>query len=135
MTRLPVLLAASLFAVLPAVAQDSATDDKSMLENFLQDKLSAAGRSVEVTGFSGALSSRATMQRLTIADDEGVWLTIENAELDWTRSALLRGRLEIDALVAERIEVARRPVAVSDGPQPTTSDFALPELPVSQAAE
>ncbi|MEZ5767114.1 MAG: translocation/assembly module TamB domain-containing protein [Paracoccaceae bacterium] len=131
MTRLPVLLAASLFAVLPAVAQDSATDDKSMLENFLQDKLSAAGRSVEVTGFSGALSSRATMQRLTIADDEGVWLTIENAELDWTRSALLRGRLEIDALVAERIEVARRPVAVSDGPQPTTSDFALPELPVS----
>ena len=28
MTRLPVLLAASLFAVLPAVAQDSATDDK-----------------------------------------------------------------------------------------------------------
>jgi translocation and assembly module TamB len=135
LTRLSALLAASLFAVLPAFAQDagseSAGDDKSILENFLQDNLSAAGRTVEVTGFSGALSSQATMQRLTVADDDGIWLTIENAELDWTRSALLRGRLEIDALTAERIEVARAPVAVSDGPQPATSDFALPELPVS----
>ncbi|MCB1358631.1 MAG: translocation/assembly module TamB domain-containing protein [Maritimibacter sp.] len=135
MTRLAPLLAATFFAVLPAFAQDggadAAEDDKSILENFLQDNLSAAGRTVEVTGFSGALSSQATMQRLTVADDEGVWLTIENAELNWTRSALLRGRLEIDALTAERIEVVRAPVAVSDGPQPATSDFALPELPVS----
>ncbi|MCB1331260.1 MAG: hypothetical protein KDK28_18205, partial [Maritimibacter sp.] len=135
MTRIAPLLAATFFAVLPAYAQDggadAAEDDKSILENFLQDNLSAAGRTVTVTGFRGALSSQATMQRLTVADDDGVWLTIENAELDWTRSALLTGRLEIDALTAERIEVARAPVAVSDGPQPATSDFALPELPVS----
>jgi len=39
--------------------------------------------------------------------------------------------LEIEALSADRIEIARRPVAVSDGPQPATSDFSLPELPVS----
>ncbi len=131
MTRFAPFLAAALFAVLPAYAQDEAADDKSILENFLQDNLSAAGRTVEVTGFAGALSSRATMERLTVADDDGVWLTLEGAELDWTRSALLKGRLEIDSLTAERIEIVRRPVAVNDGPQPATSDFALPELPVS----
>ena len=30
--------------------------------------------------------------RITVADDEGVWLTIKGAELDWNRLALLRGR-------------------------------------------
>ncbi|MCB1336573.1 MAG: translocation/assembly module TamB domain-containing protein [Maritimibacter sp.] len=132
MTRRVLLLPAVLaLTVLPLFAQDEAVDDKTFLENLLQDKLSAAGRAVEITGFQGALSSRAVMQRLTVADDEGVWLTIEGAELAWTRSALLTGRLEINALTAERIEVARPPVAVSDGPQATTSDFALPELPVA----
>jgi len=131
LNRFAALLAAILVAVLPAHAQDDAADDKSLLESFLQDNLSAAGRTVEVTGFAGALSSRATMERLTIADDDGVWLTLDGATLDWTRSALLTGRLEIEALTAERIEIARRPVAVSDGPQPATSDFALPELPVA----
>ena len=135
MTRLAPFFAAALFAVLPAYAQDGvadgAADDKSILETFLQDNLSAAGRTVEVTGFAGALSSRATMERLTVADDEGVWLTLEGAKLDWTRSALLTGRLEIEALTAARIEIARRPVAVNDGPQPASSEFALPELPVS----
>ena len=129
--RSAALVAALALSVLPLHAQDETADDKSLLETFLQDNLSAAGRTVEVTGFQGALSSQATMQRLTVADDEGVWLTLDGAELDWTRSALLSGRLEIEALSADRIEIARAPVAVNDGPQAATSDFSLPELPVS----
>ncbi|PIE06997.1 MAG: hypothetical protein CSA74_09460 [Rhodobacterales bacterium] len=123
------LLAACL-AVAPAFAEEE-VDDKTFLENLLQDKLSAAGRRVEVTGFAGALSSQATMQRLTISDDEGVWLSIEGAQLDWTRSALLVGRLDVQSLSAKRIEIVRAPVAVSDGPEPAASAFSLPELPVS----
>ncbi|GKY89553.1 translocation/assembly module TamB domain-containing protein [Sinisalibacter aestuarii] len=125
------LLALAALIALPLLAQDSETDDKTFLENWLEKNLSAAGRDVQVTGFAGALSSHATMERLTIADDEGVWLTLTGAELDWTRSALLTGRLAIDALSADTIEISRRPVAVSDGPQAEVSDFALPELPVS----
>ncbi len=131
MTRFAALLGVFALFALPLFAQDADVDDKTFLESLLQDKLSAAGRTVEITGFAGALSSRATMQRLTVSDDEGIWLTLEGATLDWTRSALLGGRLEIDALTAERIEIARRPVAVNDGPEPAASDFALPELPVS----
>lgn len=132
MKRFPLLLVA-LFAVLvlPLRAQDESVDDKTFLENWLEKNLSSAGREVTVTGFAGALSSRATMDRLTIADDDGVWFILEGAELDWTRSALLTGRLEIDALRAKRIEVSRRPAPVAEGPSATASDFALPELPVS----
>lgn len=131
MKRLGLFLGLVALLALPLRAQDEAADDKSFLENWLQENLSSAGRQVTVTGFEGALSSQATMERLTIADDEGVWLTLEGATLDWTRSALLTGQLEIDKLNAERIEIARRPVTEATGPSSTTSDFALPELPVS----
>jgi translocation and assembly module TamB len=57
----------------------------------LQNSLSGAGRDVRVTGFQGLLSSTATIQSLTIADDAGIWLTLEGVTLDWNRSALLAG--------------------------------------------
>lgn len=125
------LVALATLITLPLRAQDEAVDDKTFLETWLEKNLSGAGRQVIVTGFQGALSSQATMQRMTIADDKGVWLTLEGAVLDWTRSALLTGRLEIDALRAQRIEIARRPVSAGSGPSATASDFALPELPVA----
>ncbi|HAR53686.1 MAG TPA: hypothetical protein DCS45_17685, partial [Roseovarius nubinhibens] len=53
----------------PASTSDPAPeDDKSYLEELIQDSLSGAGREVRVTGFRGALSSNATLQELTISD-------------------------------------------------------------------
>lgn len=130
MRRLVALFLVLLSVVaLPLRAQEA--DDKTFLEGWLEQNLSAAGRDVRITGFAGALSAHATMDELTIADDRGIWLTLREAELDWTRSALLTGRLEIDRLSAREIEMARRPVAIGDGPQAESSDFALPELPVA----
>ena len=56
---------------LPALA-----DDRSYLTALLEDNLSGAGRQVVITGFAGALSSRASIDQLTIADDVGVWPTV-----------------------------------------------------------
>lgn len=63
-------------------------DDRDYLTAFLEDTLSDAGRQVTVTGFAGALSSQATIEKLTIADDQGVWITLNGVVLDWSRSAL-----------------------------------------------
>jgi translocation and assembly module TamB len=118
-------------AVLPQ-AGAAQSDDRGYLQALLEDSLSGAGRKVTITGFAGALSSRATIQELTIADGEGVWLTLQGVELDWTRSALLRGRLEVSALSATSITVARAPVAETAGlPAAEAQGFSLPELPVS----
>jgi translocation and assembly module TamB len=126
--RATALLALMLVAS-PAAAQ---TDDRDFLTAFLEDSLSDAGREVTITGFAGALSSRATIERLTIADAEGVWLTITGARLDWSRSALLSGALTISELSAEEIVVARLPEASeSDLPSPEATPFRLPELPLS----
>lgn len=108
------------------------TDDRTFLTAFLEDNLSGIGRQVTITGFTGALSSQAAIASMTIADAEGVWLTLNGVVLDWNRAALFNGDVLINALTAQEIIVARAPVAEDSGlPSPEASGFSLPELPVS----
>lgn len=97
----------------------------------LEANLSGAGRIVKITGFAGALSSTATMESLTIADREGVWLVLEGATLNWRRAALLRGRIEVKELSAQRLHILRKPLPEPSLPSAQAADFAFPDLPVS----
>ena len=115
----------------PVSAQQS---DKDFLTTYLQDSLSVAGRVVTITGFAGALSAQATMAEMTIADDQGVWLRVKDARLDWSRSALLSGQVVIDELSAAEIDLERMPARAGSGmPAAEPSGFSLPDLPVSIA--
>ena len=108
------------------------TDDRSYLTAFLEDNLSDIGRTVTITGFTGALSSQAALQSMTIADADGVWLTLNGVVLDWNRAALFSGQLSVNALTAEEIIIARAPVSDPTGlPSPEATGFSLPDLPVS----
>lgn len=120
------------FGVIAAQAQDNAEpEDKGRITRYLEDALSGLGREVRIDGFQGALSSRVSMERLTVADADGVWLTLTDAVLDWNRAAILQGRINIDQISARRIEVARPPVAEGEASPEAASSFSLPELPVS----
>jgi len=131
--RILLFLALMAITALPATAQDAEGDGKSYLESLIEDALSDGARQVTVSGFEGALSSNATLESLTIADARGVWFTLEDASLVWSRAALLQGRLEVQELTAASVELARLPEA---GARVTPKDaearpFALPDLPVS----
>lgn len=143
--RILILLALILLLPVTAPAQDApepddslaeiaaeSTDDEGFLTRLLQSKLSSAGREVDIRGFEGALSSRATFASITIADADGAWLTLEDGAIQWTRSALLRGQVEIGELSAKRIIIPRGPhVAEEEQPRSTEArSFNLPELPV-----
>ncbi|MEM6941675.1 MAG: translocation/assembly module TamB domain-containing protein [Pseudomonadota bacterium] len=107
-------------------------DDKGFLTRTLQDALSGAGRSVSIEGFRGALSAQASFDEMTIADDDGVWLTLRDVTLDWNRSALLRGRVEVKRLTAAQLDLPRLPQPQEDAlPEAEAAPFSLPELPVS----
>ncbi len=113
-------------------------DDRDVLTAFLEDSLSGAGRVVTVTGFEGTLSSQAQIARLTIADDQGIWLTLKGVTLDWNRAALLGGTLSVNRLAAAEIDLDRLPQtqtrtagALPSPEAAPSAPFALPSLPVA----
>lgn len=125
--RAALVLSLALLAA-PASAQE---DDRGFLTAFLEDNLSDAGREVTITGFAGALSSQASIDELTIADDSGIWLTIRGVTLDWSRSSLLSGEVNVSELSAQEIILARLPDTPEGSVSPEARAFSLPELPVS----
>lgn len=134
---LALVLATAALLALPVLAQQQLAeeDDVGFLTRTLQGFLSDAGRDVRIRGFEGALSSRARIDEMTIADDEGVWLILRDVRMHWNRSALLDRRVDISELSAREIVLLRRPVVAEDDtvlPSATAREpFSLPELPVS----
>ena len=132
---LPALaLGAALWAA-PASAQDDR--DPGFLAGLIEDNISAPGLDVQIDGFRGALSSEASVEELRISDDEGTWLVMRDVVLDWNRSALLRGRLEVEELTAGLIRVERAPLPAEgvEPPPAAAGGFRLPTLPVSVDVE
>ncbi|MEX0367114.1 MAG: translocation and assembly module protein TamB, partial [Ruegeria sp.] len=117
---------------LGVLAQDAESEDRGFLVGLLESSLGGDGRTVRIDGFAGALSSRATIERITIADPQGVWLTLEDVAMQWNRSALLRAAIDIEELHAARVELSRLPAAVpNDLPAPEAEPFSLPDSPAS----
>jgi len=79
-------------------------------------------------GLEGTLPGRPGFARLTLADDQGIWLEIEDARLVWSPRALLRGEAHVEALTARRIALHRLPASEAP-PGPTPPGPLLPELP------
>lgn len=121
----------------PAPAAPAApAEDAGFLERQLARLLGGEGRDVRVFGLRGVLSSQATIERIEVADADGVWLTVRDVALDWRRVALLRRRLEVNALTVGVVEMTRKPLPLPGEPPALAADaeakpFTLPELPVA----
>jgi translocation and assembly module TamB len=86
------------------------------------------GGYVKLTGLGGSFPAQLTLARLQISDDRGVWLTAERVSLQWTPSALLQHRLQIDSLHAAVVVMERLPESSSD------AHAAPPSIPHIDAA-
>ena len=122
------LICTILIWALPISAQDV---EKSYLESLLESSLSSPGMQVSVNGLDGALSSSAKIESIEFSDASGIWLSIENAELDWTRSALLKKQIKAQTLSAEKITLFRKPATGTQSTSANADIFRVPELPVS----
>ena len=119
------------------VAEETAeaTEDKSTFVRYVEDTLSSENMRISLNGLEGTLSSDVSLRSITIADKEGVWLTIQEPRLIWNRTALLRGRVEIESLTATKIDLPRQPAPDESLPTAEAQPFQLPELPVSVVVE
>lgn len=125
------LILLALALLVPAGAPHAQTEGNGMMVTYLEDILSDDGREVRFADISGLLSSQAVIGSITIADRDGIWLRISGARIDWTRRDLLAGKVTVNALSAERIEIIRPPLAENTGLSPEAAPIVLPDLPVS----
>jgi translocation and assembly module TamB len=123
-----VILAFTVFWLL-AGRPSQAQSDQGVLANLISRLLSTPTTRVTIGSIEGALSSNAVIRDIRIADRDGVWLNLDRARLVWSRTALLRGRLQVDELTIDRLQVLRRPLPAEED-APVSDEPILPELPV-----
>lgn len=121
-----VMIAAWVLMPSPSQAQS----DQSALAGLISRLLSTPTTRVSIGGIDGALSSNAVIRDVQISDERGVWLSLDRAELIWSRTALLRGRLQVDKLTLGRLELARLPQSSETDAAQVSDAPILPELPV-----
>ena len=107
----------------------SADDDKGILASLLSRTLSTPAARVSIGSVDGALFSDSTISDISIADRKGVWLRIDRIRLDWTRSALLLRKLQVNKLEVGTVTISRRPLP-NEQPAAVSDEPILPELPV-----
>jgi translocation and assembly module TamB len=70
-----------------------------------------SGRYVQLSGLGGDLPSQISIQRLVLQDAAGVWLKVDELQLDWQPSKLFLGELSIVQLQAKSIKLEHLPVS------------------------
>jgi translocation and assembly module TamB len=128
---LALLALAAAFFAMPVRGQNDEAQERSRFLTYVEEQLSAPGRMIRINGIEGALSSDASIDEITISDEDGVWLRLSGARIQWNRSALFGGRLEIETLSADTIEWPRMPLDQNRPPSPEATRIELPELPVA----
>ncbi|MBL0947036.1 MAG: translocation/assembly module TamB domain-containing protein [Brevundimonas sp.] len=72
-------------------------------------KIGRYGR-INVEGLQGDLFNDFTLSRVTVTDEQGVWIEITDLRVDWSYLPLLARRFHADTITAGRIHVLRRPI-------------------------
>ncbi|SMC24454.1 autotransporter secretion inner membrane protein TamB [Desulfacinum hydrothermale DSM 13146] len=92
----------------------------------LSQRLSKPGQVIELEGLSGWIPFSLGVKLLRMEDAEGPWLEVKDAQLDWNPWMLLRGRLQLQALGAERLRLLRLPQTSQPASSPEKTEAWSP---------
>jgi translocation and assembly module TamB len=82
--------------------------------------------SLEVAGISGFVPTDLAVAKVEMRDAQGAWLRVEDARARWSFTSLFTGRLRIDVVSAQKIEVLRPPVPKQSETASSGGSFSLP---------
>ncbi|MCP5412620.1 MAG: translocation/assembly module TamB domain-containing protein [Alphaproteobacteria bacterium] len=88
-----------------------------------------SGGAVRVIGLGGFFPNHLTAARVTVADEQGVWLTVEDVDLHWSALSALFSHIAIDDARARRVAVLRRPVPSDSSGESPVIDIAHLSVP------
>lgn len=93
---------------------------------------SSPGSALTIGTLEGGLFSDGRIDRVALADREGQWLEIRDVAFSWKPLALLAGRLHVDSLTVEAVDIARAP-APSEAGSSTGGSLGIPLLKLALA--
>ena len=105
---------------------------RAQLVRLVETLASSPDMRLAIGRLDGAVPFDMTVSDVTVADREGVWLTVDRAHLAWRPLSLLSGVVEVTAVEAGRLAVTRPPVP---GTEPAAESAGLPRLPVGIIVE
>jgi translocation and assembly module TamB len=83
---------------------------------------------VSIAGLAGSFPRHLTVERLELRDERGVWLSAEHVTLDWSPSALLGRRLQVDNLHVATAAMERTP---APSPNAHGGSASIPRIDVA----
>lgn len=92
------------------------------------DTINQGSTKVQIGELAGTWPQHLEIRKLTVSDAKGVWLSLDEAKLDWHPASLLLGVFRVENLSAVALGISRPPI--SETPS-TSSGFSLPSLPVA----
>lgn len=138
---LGLVLAGTVLLLIAAVAGGVLWLRSEAGRNWLVATAEAAAASPDLTvgldGVGGTLPFDLTAARVTVADSQGTWLTLEDAAVRLDPWALFGRQVRIDAVTAAQVTVERAPVSTAPPApeEPATDTGVVPDLPVSVVLE
>ncbi|MGE0596861.1 MAG: translocation/assembly module TamB domain-containing protein [Hyphomonadaceae bacterium] len=88
---------------------------------------------LDVDGVSGSWLGGLRAERVTLTDEQGVWLEATNLTLNWRPQDLLFGRVTIDAAAAQHVAILREPILSERRPSSGASiDVRIAALNLAQ---
>lgn len=80
---------------------------------------------VKVEGIRGWIPWAIDVDRLEVADADGIWMVMDNLHCRWTMSALMDGRVQIRSLGVQDVAIHRLPHAGESSVVKTNGSFSL----------
>jgi len=125
--RWSAIVVAGLLILLAGLRLAAGTAPGRWLVTSTLDGREIGGQTVTLDGLQGDPLSRFTIDRLTVADAEGVWLDAQDIAVDWRGLSLVFKPYEIRSARAGRIAIARRPASREEEAERSSGGF--PDLP------
>ncbi|MEN8197445.1 MAG: hypothetical protein ABFS30_13180, partial [Pseudomonadota bacterium] len=102
---------------------------RTALARYLEDVISTPGEiEIQIGRLHGRLPVEIRIDRISVRDSGGDWLTVHGVELSWSPLELFAARLRIDSAHVDEIVIQRRPTP-PEVPTPSAEDKAGGILP------
>jgi len=82
---------------------------------------------ITVKGLGGFIPTDLHVERVELRDKDGIWLSLDDAQVRWSFSSLFTGRVRVEEVKAAKIDVVRLPLPTEQAVKSSSSrKFGIP---------